>query len=120
MTDQGSMRTVRVRLKLPGGLRLPHDALVRIRIEDISRADTASKPIAEKTYPADDAKSGDWLDVQVPAGLVDRHASYGASVQVSSDLSDAIALGDLISPAIHPVLTRGAPDQTEVDLIEVK
>lgn len=116
MSDQGKPRIVKVRLKLPHGSRFPARSKLRVRIEDVSAADRPSTVIAEKTV---EAITGEWLDVEVPASLIDPSANYSAFLHVGPSESDAIAKGDFISPAVYPVLTRGAPDRVEAELVRV-
>lgn len=116
MSEPGEMRVLRVRPKLPSGLRLPPGSKLRVRIEDVSSADRPAKPLAEKAFAA---KSGEWVTIAVPTGLIDPRASYSAFLHVDTTGTKSIELGDFISPAVHPVLTHGAPDAVEADMIKV-
>lgn len=116
MSDQSNPRILKVRVQLPHDSRLPARSRLRIRIEDISAADRSSTVIAEKSV---EASTGEWLDIEVPEGLIDPSANYSAFLHVGPGAGDKIAKGDFISPAVLPVLTRGAPDRVDAKLIRV-
>lgn len=119
MTSEGSVRKVRIRAKLPRGVALPHGGRVLVKIENISAADRPSETLVEEEFSLKKAQDGEWLSLEVPAGLIDELATYSASVHIAGQKSTAIALGDLISPAVHPVLTRGNPDEADIALVKV-
>lgn len=117
MTSPGDFKTLQVRLLFPVGEEPPANARLRLRVEDVSGADKESTVIAEGTSaPASDKEAA----VQVPVGLIDPRASYSVFVHVDADGSGEITPGDFISPAVHPVLTHGAPDSVEAKLIRVR
>ncbi len=119
MTDpDAEPRIVKVRLQLPDPLDLPLDAVLRIRVEDVSAADRPSDVVAEEAIPVGEL-SGVEVEVRVPAGLVDRRASYSVFVHVDQNGSGQIEVGDYLSPAAHPVLTQGAGDAVDVPLLRV-
>lgn len=111
-------RTVKVRLHFPTGAKPPRHARLRIRVEDVSGADRESTVIAEGT-PEPLGGGDSAIQVSVPAGLIDPRSSYSVFIHVDADGSGRITAGDFISPAVHPVLTRGAPDAIEAKLIRV-
>jgi len=94
----------------------PARALLRVRVEDISGADKAAPVIAEKAVElSPDAD----ITIDVPPGLVDPHATYSVFLHLDSDGSGSIDVGDFISPSTHPVLTHGAPDAVDANLVRV-
>lgn len=120
MTDEaGHPRTVHVHVTLPRGATAPQGSLLRVQVIDVSIADRAADVVADVAVPLDAGASEANLDVPVPIGLIDGRASYGVFVHVDCSGSGEIEVGDFLSPATHPVLTRGAPDQAEVPLIPV-
>lgn len=116
MTSAESFKTLEVRLLFPVGQEPPRHARFRLRVEDVSGADRESTVIAEATSQP---LSGGRAAVQVPIGLIDPRATYSLFVHIDTDGSGEIKPGDFISPAVHPVLTLGAPDSVEAKLIRV-
>jgi putative lipoprotein len=120
MSDEaGQPRIVHVRVRLPGGARAPRGALLRVQVIDVSAADRPADKVADVAVPLAEGAADAAVDVPVPVGLVDRRASYSVFVHVDCNGSGEIEVGDFLSPATHPVLTRGAPDEADVPLITV-
>lgn len=89
---------------------------LRVRVEDVSRADAPAQLVAEAHLPVDHAlAAGESLDflLQVPA--VDERIHYAVRVHLDEDGSGALASGDRISMQAYPVLTGGHPDQIVVE-----
>ena len=120
MSDEGSTRTVRVRVRLPDGASIPRDSKLHVRIEDISAADRAARVLGHAEFAVRCARERDWVEVEIPAGLVERGGSYSAVAQISRKAGQGIEAGDFFSPAVHPVLAQGAPDEADIDLVEVR
>jgi hypothetical protein len=120
MTDEASRpRTVHVHVQLPRGASAPTGALLRVQVNDTSIADRAADVVAGVTVPLAAGAAQADVDVPVPVGLVDRRASYSVFVHVDCTGTGEIEVGDFLSPAAHPVLTQGAPDEAEVPLVKV-
>ena len=120
MTDEASRpRTVHVHVQLPRGASAPNGALLRVQVSDVSIADRASDVVADFEVPLPAGAAEADVDVPVAVGLIDARASYSVFVHVDCTGSGEIEVGDFLSPASHPVLTQGAPDQAEVPLIQV-
>jgi hypothetical protein len=90
-----------------------------VHVIDVSIADRAADVVADVAVPLAAGAAEADVDVPIPVGLIDGSASYGVFVHVDRTGSGEIEVGDFLSPANHPVLTRGAPDQAEVPLIQV-
>ncbi|HYI47028.1 MAG TPA: YbaY family lipoprotein [Allosphingosinicella sp.] len=116
MTPSQDSRTLKVRVHLPPGAVPSATAVLRVRVEDVSGADKAAPVIAEKVVQL--SADAD-VTIEVPPGLVDPGATYSVFLHVDGDGSGNIDVGDFISPATHPVLTQGAPDAVEAELVRV-
>lgn len=116
MRDARNLITVRVHLNLPSGAILPPHALLRLRVEDVSRADKASDAVAERVVELDLESD---VVIDVPADAIDPKSTYNMFLHVDSNGSGEIEAGDYISPAAYPVLTRGATDHVDAQLIRV-
>ena len=120
MSDEaGQPRTVHVHVQLPRGATASQGALLRVQVIDVSIADRAADVVADLAVPLASGAAEADVDVPVQIGLIDGRASYSVFVHVDCTGSGEIEVGDFLSPATHPVLTRGAPDKTEVPLIQV-
>jgi hypothetical protein len=117
--DEGESRVVRVHAHLPAGARLRPGSVMRVTVGDVSVADRASPVMARAEMELSGDEDDLTAEVTVPAGLVEGRSSYSVFVHVDSTGSGDIEVGDFLSPASHPVLTHGAPDEVEVDLIRV-
>ena len=87
-------------------IALPPDAVVRLVIEDVSRADAPATSIAEEQVPTNGKQVPIPFDVKYdPAALNPAHR-YQIRATISSG-------GKLLftSTAAHPVLTQGAPEK---------
>lgn len=123
MTDPESSVEVTGRIVLPkAASRRRRAAAVVVQVEDTSRMDVGSTVVAEqRRTDVDLAKAGTDLpfSVAVPAGLIDRRASYNVRVHVDTSGNGEVTEGDYISTASHPVLTHGYPNEAVVPVIEV-
>lgn len=116
MTLHEQARTLKVHLHLPSGVVLPAQGLLRLRVEDVSAADRAAPVIAENAV---ELMGETDVTIEVPSERIEANASYSVFLHLDTNRSGQIEPGDYISPALHPVLTRGAPDEVEADLVRV-
>lgn len=116
MPDARNPISVRVHLNLPSDAIVPPHALLRVRVEDVSRADKESVAVAEKVVELDPDSD---VVIDVPADAIDPRSTYNVFLHVDSNGSGEIETGDYISPAAHPVLTHGATDHVDAQLIRV-
>lgn len=89
---------------------------LRVRVEDVSRADAPAHLVAEARFPVDHAlAAGDTLPflLQVPA--VDEQIHYAVRVHLDQDGTGDVVRGDRISMESYPVLTGGHPDTVLVE-----
>lgn len=113
------MRTVRGVFEVPPGERPTGVVRVRVRIEDVSKADAASIVLAsvdfETTLPLE---GGTPLSFEVPvdAEQVDERHTYVIRGHVDVSGSGQIEPGDYLTTQVHPVLTEGAGDEVRVEL----
>lgn len=116
MSENEQVRTVKVRLHLPPGVKPMAGAMLHLKVEDVSFADRAAPVIAETVsgYPADNR-----AEIDVPVALVDPTMSYSLFLHISIDGSTRIETGDFISPQVHPVLTHEGAQVVEATLIRV-
>jgi putative lipoprotein len=104
------MPTVRGSLSLPDNA--PHTAAtVRIRVEDVTRADAGSVVVGEQVLH-DVSPRG--LRFEVPVAEIDPNARYVVRVHVDLAGTGRVSSGDLLTTQSVPVLTRGAPDTVTV------
>ena len=100
------MPTVRGTLELPDNA--PETAAaVRIRVEDVTRADAGSVIIGEQVLH-DVSLPG--LRFEVPVTGIDPNARYTVRIHVDIAGTGTLSTGDLLTTQHVPVLTRGAPD----------
>ncbi|HYJ28954.1 MAG TPA: YbaY family lipoprotein [Allosphingosinicella sp.] len=91
--------------------------LLRVRIEDVSRADAAAATAGEVEIAlAGPLPPGATIPFEVPVGTVDPKARYSVRVHLDCHGTGEIESGDLISTQSYPVLTLGAPATVEVRL----
>jgi type III secretion system (T3SS) chaperone YscW len=104
------MPTVRGSLSLPSGAP-DTAATVRIRVENVTRADAAAQVVGEQVLH-DVSLRG--LRFEVPVAKVDRAARYTVRVHVDLAGTGVLSTGDLLTTQSVPVLTHGAPDEVIV------
>lgn len=91
-------------------------AIVRVKLEDVSRLDAASVVVAEAVLPlASGAAAGADIPFSITAPAADEAASYGIRAHVDTTGSGDISPGDLVSIQAYPVLTQGHPDHIIVE-----
>jgi putative lipoprotein len=91
-----------------------------VRVEDTSRADAAATVVAEAALPLTrPLPAGGRLPFRLTVPAVDDHARYGVRVHVNRSGAGVLSAGDRITTRAYPVLTHGAPDHVEVDVVEI-
>jgi uncharacterized lipoprotein YbaY len=91
-------------------------AIVRVKVEDVSRLDAAAVVIAEAVLPlASGAAAGADIPFSITVPAADEAASYGVRAHVDTTGSGDISPGDLVSNQAYPVLTQGHPDRVLVE-----
>ena len=110
---------------LSGVVRLrsaaPVPSSLRVKIEDVSRADAAAKVVAELIVPIEHALSaGATVPFSVTAPEVLEHVRYNVRAHVDCGGSGEIKVGDLISMQAYPVMTQGYADSVVVEVDAVR
>lgn len=120
MTDEETTRPVRGRIALPTETQRERARAVVVQVQDVSRMDAPSTVVAEQRIDdVDLEESGEVaFEVEVPAGLVDRHKRYAMRVHVDVTGTGDVTEGDYVSTASYEVL-RGAEDDEDL-LITVR
>lgn len=97
-------------------------AVVRVRLEDVSRADAAARVVAEQVIRDVSHKPG--ADEVVAFGLdgewPDDRCDYVVRVHVDLNGDGQVKRGDYVSVESHPVLTRGHPREVAVRVHRVE
>ena len=104
-------RTVDVTVTYRERVALPPDAEIELEIADISRADAPSQQVVYQRTPIQGVPTTFRLAVE--EDQIDERFTYSVRGQIYS--------GDTVifrSDTVTPVLTRGAPDQVELVLIQ--
>ncbi len=110
-------RLVRGEVVLPEGDPGERAACVLVQVEDVSRMDAPSIVVAEQRIedvPLDGGRLP--FEIEVPAGLIDRRASYSLRVHVDVTGTGEVERGDLITTQSYPVLTGAEPAETRVEV----
>lgn len=97
-------------------IALPPNAVIEVKLEDISRADAPSVVVASQTIPAQGKQVPIPYVLEYDPAKIDPAMRYAVSARITED-------GKLtwISTTIRPVLTRGAPkNDVEIILDRVK
>ena len=113
-----SSRVVRVEVRIPGDAVPVAASRVVAQVEDYSRADAPS-PVIGETVRSDvvfEADGRERFRIEIPPGAIDERNMYSVRVHVDVDGSGSIDTGDLITMRSYPVLTRGHPDEVEVEV----
>lgn len=112
-------RTVSGRVRLREAIGQP-GATLRVKLEDVSRADDAATLVAEAILPiVRPLEAGVELPFALAVPEVDDHACYNVRVHVDLTGSGDITAGDRISTAAYPVLTQGNPDDVTIEAREI-
>ena len=91
-------------------IAMPPDAVLTVRVEDVSRADAHAPILAETREPFGTRQVPIAFSLKVPSAAIDPRFSYAvhATIKVGGELR-------FTTTRSYPVLTRGAPNQ--VDLV---
>lgn len=100
------------------GATPPSGATVHVRIEDVSRADTAAVEAARIDIRDVTRSPGQALSFEMSANL-NPEAHYQVRVHVDMDDTGRVTAGDQVSVESVPVLTRGHPNRVRVTVRQV-
>lgn len=103
-------------------LRRPlRDAAVRVRVDDVTRADVPANTIASSMAGPVSAEAGTVPRVSyaIEVPQVDPKASYAVTALADLDGDGQISRGDYATRQRYPVLTRGFPDHVDVEVVEI-
>jgi putative lipoprotein len=93
---------------------------VRVVLEDTTRADAAATVVAQSVEPLTrPLAAGGRLPFRLTVPELDEHARYNVRVHVDRSGSGEISAGDRITTRAYPVLTQGAGDHVEVEVVEI-
>lgn len=99
---------------------LPAGATLHVLVEDTSRADAAAPVVAEVVQPLDRPMAvGERLDVAVTVPRVEERTHYNVRVHLDRSGSGDVTAGDAITTRAYPVLTFGAGEHVDVELVEI-
>jgi uncharacterized lipoprotein YbaY len=102
------------------GARPFSGATVYIRLEDNSRADAASRIIAEQVVRDFSHKQkGGGVEFKLYGEPPEERADCNVRVHVDVDGDDEVSVGDYITMESYPVLTYGHPRHVSVTVREV-
>ena len=92
-------------------IALPADAIVEVKLQDTSRADTAARDIGQATIPTAGAQVPIPWRIEYDPAIIDPSHSYSVRATITVD-------GKLLfmSTKTHPVLTRGAGNEATIDV----
>lgn len=95
-------------------------AVIHIRLEDVSRADAASREVARLDIPGYSHSPGAKpLQFSLSAGGIDPSRRHELRVHVDLNGNGQVDAGDQISMESYPVLTQGYPKHATVRLRRV-
>lgn len=89
---------------------LPPEAVVTVRLQDISRADAPAILLGEQRIALDGRQVPVPFEISYDPAAIDERMSYAVSARI--ELGDQLLM---ISDTVHPVITRGAPT-TDVEI----
>ncbi len=90
-------------------IALPPDAVIRVRLADVSRQDVPADVLAEVDIPSAGRQVPIPFRLTYPVARIDPAHTYAVSARILVD--DRLTM---ISTTVIPVLTRGAPAEVEV------
>lgn len=96
-------------------MALPPDAVVRIQVQDVSRADAPSVLIGEQVFVTDGAQVPFEFAVSYPESAIQEGMLYSVSARITS--ADGTLL--FISDTLIPVITRDNPT-SDIEIILVR
>jgi putative lipoprotein len=89
--------------------QLPEDALVYVRLDDVSLADAEAKPIAEQVISGISQFPIPYSVAYNPKEIIENH-TYAIVVRIEDSSGNLL----LINPTIYPVITAGNPSQLDI------
>jgi uncharacterized lipoprotein YbaY len=93
----------------------PQPAILRVLVEDVSRADAIATVVAETATALDrPVAAGETLPFSLEVPIESETQRLSVRVHVDRRGDRAVATGDSISTRSYPVLTHGFPDRVEV------
>jgi hypothetical protein len=97
-------------------------ATAYIRLEETSRADFASRIIAEQIIQNVSLHTGgkNKLKISLHGEIPDKKATYIVSVHIDTDGDGQVSPGDYITVESYPVLTFGHPNQVAICVRQIK
>lgn len=106
---------------LPDGVVMPDRATVRVRVEDVSRADGEAEVVGENVQEDVELPGpGGRLRFAVPlANDHDPAGDYALRVHIDVTGSGEVDLGDFVTTQRYPVFGRAAPGDMEVAVKKV-
>lgn len=90
-------------------IALPPDAVIRVRLADVSRQDVPAEMLAEVDVPADGRQVPIPFRLTFPSSRIDPAHTYSVSARIL--VADRMTM---TSTTVNPVLTRGATSQVEI------
>jgi putative lipoprotein len=95
---------------------LPSEAVVIVRLQDISRADAPAILLGEQRIDLDGRQVPVAFEIGYDRAAIDERMSYSVSARI--ELGDELLM---ISDTVHPVITRGAPTKDlEIRVVPVR
>jgi len=95
----------------------PRPGSLRIKVEDVSRADAAARIVAELVIPLEQAPAaGATVPFSFTVSEINDSARYCVRAHIDCDNSGQIDAGDLISTQSYPVLTQGNRDNVDIEV----
>lgn len=121
MIDQGGLHTEQglvtgqiVVRDMIDFVELPEDATITVRLEDVSLADAPSTVLSEQVYD-DVAQLPLSYELSYDLGAINEAFTYAVSARIEDAAGNLLFIND----TMHPVLTRGAGDSVDVELIPI-
>lgn len=90
-------------------IAMPPEAILTVRVEDVSRADVAAPVLAETSEAFGDRQVPIAYSLKVPGTAVDPKRAYTVRATITVDGKMRFA-----TTRSYPVLTRGAPDKVDL------
>lgn len=97
------------------------DAVLRVYLEDVSRADAAASVVAEFVVTGVEHTAGDpssW-PFEIQLETVDPRIHYALRAHVDRQSNGRVEIGDCVSTQSYPVLTFGAADRATLEARQV-
>lgn len=93
---------------------LPPDAVVTVRLEDVSRADAPAEVIGEQVIQTEGAQVPIPFEVTYDPGQIEENHSYSLQVRIEDGTGKLLFINDMNVP----VITRGNPTQ-DIEVIVI-